>query len=202
MSTPLTVPASHSSQTAFGRRVLADFAPSTRVWDAIVITAAAAFVGLLAQVSYYVPGIVVPFTGQTLGVLLAAGALGTRRGSLSMALYGALGIAGVPWLAGGAAGFPQYTFGYIIGFIAAAMVVGSFAERGWTRTPAGTIATMALGTVTVYAFGVPWLASMLGNNWTAALTSGLVPFVAPDMVKVLIAAALLPSTWALVERKK
>lgn len=183
------------------RRVLADYIATTRAWSIALVVASMLVIAALAQVNYYIPGMPVPFTGQTLGVLLVASAAGSLRGAIATAGYAILGIAGVPWLAGGVAGFPAYTFGYLLGFVAAAALVGWLAERGAARTPWGTLGAMFAGTIVIYAFGVPWLASALGGNWAAAVASGLTPFLLTDALKALIAAALLPSALYLVRRR-
>jgi len=113
-----------------------------------------------------------------------------------MALYGGAGIAGLPWLAGGAHGWPQFTFGYLVGFIAAAALVGALAERGWTSSGVRTIGTMLLGTVVIYAFGVPWLAWAMHAPAGKAIAAGMTPFLVTDVLKVLAAAALLPDAQA------
>ena len=177
-------------------RVLADALPRTRLTDLAVVVGGAAVVGLLAQIDWQVPGWPVPFTGQTLGVLLVAAAAGSARGALAMALYGGAGIAGLPWLAGGAHGWPQFTFGYLVGFIAAAALVGALAERGWTSSGVRTIGTMLLGTVVIYAFGVPWLAWAMHAPAGKAIAAGMTPFLVTDVLKVLAAAALLPDAQA------
>ena len=80
----------------------------------------------------------VPLTGQTFAVLLTAASLGMWRGVASMSLYAVAGLAGVPWFAEGSSAFKSgaltVSFGYILGFIAAAALVGWLAERGATRT--------------------------------------------------------------------
>lgn len=181
-------------------RVLADALPRTRLTDLAVVVGGAAIVGLLAQVDWQVPGWPVPFTGQTLGVLLVAAAIGSARGAIAMALYGGAGIAGLPWLAGGAHGWPQFTFGYLVGFIAAAALVGALAERGWTSSGVRTIGTMLLGTIVIYAFGVPWLAVAMHASAADALAAGMTPFLVTDVLKVFAAAALLPDAQARLRR--
>jgi len=192
---------SQTSPAAQRRLLIADLAPSGLAWDVATAALGALLVGALAQVSYYLPGMPVPFTGQTLGVLLVAAAVGARRGAAAMALYAGAGIAGVPWFAGGAAGFPKFTFGYLIGFAVAAALVGTLARRGWIRTPWATFAAMLLGTIVIYACGVPWLAMALGGNWATAIASGLTPFLASDALKAALAALMLPAATALLRRR-
>lgn len=182
---------SHSPALA-SAPVLADRLPRVMRHDVTVVALGAALVGLFAQVDWHVKGWPVPFTGQTLAVLLVAAAAGSLRAALSMTLYGAAGIAGVPWLAGGAKGWPAYTFGYLVGFVAAAALVGWLAQRGWTSTGLRTVIAMGAGTLVIYAFGVPWLMNAMHSSFATALAAGATPFLVTDAIKVLIAAAVLP----------
>ena len=181
-----------------GRRiVLADLVPGTWVRDIALVTAGAGLTGLAAQVAVHVPGSPVPITGQTFAALLVGVGLGWQRGSASMLLYLVAGLAGVPWLAGGSSGWAASS-GYVIGFIFAAALVGALARRGGDRTPLRTAATMALGNIVIYTFGVPVLMAATGFGLSTALAKGVLPFLAGDALKIVLAAALLPGTWSLV----
>src|SRR4029434_4498974 len=103
------------------------------------------FVGLTAQVSIPLPFTPVPLTLQTFSVLLVGAALGSVRGASSMALYLLAGMAGVPWFAGQQSGWAFASFGYIVGFVAAAWLVGLLAERGADRRVVPTLRIIALG---------------------------------------------------------
>jgi biotin transport system substrate-specific component len=112
-------------------RVLADVVPHTWVRQAILVSGGAALVGLAAQIAFYLPwNPAVPVTLQTFAVLLVGGALGSMRGAAAMTLYAILGGIGLPWFAGQSSGFGGAAFGYIIGFIIAAFIVGKLAEHG------------------------------------------------------------------------
>jgi biotin transport system substrate-specific component len=180
--------------------VLADLIPDARARDAALVAAGAGFVGLAAQVALPLPGTPVPVTGQTFAALLVGAALGWRRAGVSLALYLLAGIAGVPWYAGHRAGWGGASFGYVLGFVLAASVVGYLAGRGGDRTPVRTVATMAAGTVLIYAVGVPWLMASLDVGLGEALRLGVRPFLLGDAAKVLLAAGLLPGVWRLVRR--
>jgi biotin transport system substrate-specific component len=153
-------------------------------------------VGLLAQVEVRLPWTPVPVTLQPFGVFLAAAALGSRRATLAMLAYLLEGAAGLPFFAGGAAG-PAHllgpTGGYLVGFVPAAFVIGSLAERGWDRTPWGAFAAMFLGSLVLFTCGLAQLALFLPREHL--LQAGLVPFIAGDVLKMLAAAALLPGLW-------
>ncbi|MGI5492423.1 biotin transporter BioY [Microtetraspora malaysiensis] len=190
------------SEIARGVRpaVLSDLIPGARVRDAALVAGGAALTGLAAQLAFPVPGSPVPVTGQTFAVVLVGAALGFNRAALSMLLYVLAGIAGVPWFTGGASGPGGATFGYLIGFIVAAALVGRLAERGGDRTPARTAGTMLFGNLVIYAFGVPVLMTVTGMGLGAALAAGVVPFLVGDALKIAVAAGLLPTAWRLTRR--
>ena len=180
---------------------------SAAVRDVILILAGTALVALLAQVS--IPWFPVPFTGQTLAVLLVGGMLGALRGALSMALYFVIGALGLPVFTEQSGGWDVImgaTGGYIIGFILAAAVVGWLCERGVDRRVVPMILALILGNVIIYAVGLPWLASWTppgadaAFGWSQAWTYGFEPFVFGDALKLVIVAALLPAGWALLQR--
>ena len=177
-------------------RVLADVFPSTLVRNIVLIAGGAAFVGLAAQVAVPLPFTPVPLTLQTFAVLLTAAALGSVRGVLAMLVYAVAGIVGVPWFAEGSSGFSAPSFGYILGFIAAALVVGRIAEGGATRTPLRTAGLMVVGNLVIYAVGVTWLKFAIDVDWATAIALGLTPFLIGDAIKIAVAAGLLPATWA------
>lgn len=184
--------------------VLADAIPRSAVRNAILVIAGAAFVGLAAQVAVPLPWTPVPVTGQTFAVLLTAAALGTWRGIASMLLYAALGLAGVPWFAGGSSAFQDgalvVSFGYVVGFVAAAALVGYLAERGATRTVLRTAGLMVLGNLVIYSIGATWLAAALDVPLGRALELGVQPFLLGDALKVALAAGLFPLAWRAVDR--
>jgi biotin transport system substrate-specific component len=165
-----------------------------------LVTGGAALVGLAAQVSVPVPGTPVPFTGQTFAVLLVGAVLGWQQAAASMLLYLAAGGLGLPWFSHGGSGFGGPTFGYVLGFVLAATVVGWLAGRGADRTVIGTVATMVLGTALIYAVGVPWLAHDLHVGFAEAWHAGARPFFVIDALKIALAAGLLPGAWAVTRR--
>jgi biotin transport system substrate-specific component len=101
----------------------------------------------------------------------------------------------VPWFAGHASGYVGASFGYVLGFIAAAVLCGYLAERGADRSVLRSVPVMIAGEVVMYAFGVTWLALSLHLSASAAISEGFTPFVAGDAIKAALAAGLLPGAW-------
>jgi biotin transport system substrate-specific component len=184
-------------------RVLADLLPGALLRDVLLVIGAAALTGLCAQISIHLPFTPVPITLQTFAVLLSGAALGPWRGGAAMLLYLVAGVAGVPWFANHSAAYSGdvvFTFGYIIGFVVAASVVGALASRGADRTVSGTIVIMVIGNLIIYAIGVPWLMATTGLPLMVALEKGMWPFVLGDALKVALAAGVLPLAWRLTGR--
>ena len=155
-----------------------------------------------AQFRISLPFTPVPITGQTLAVLHAGAVLGSRAGAASQALYWLSGLV-FPFYAGGGKGWEVATGstgGYLVGFIMAAWVVGSLAERGQDRSVATAVPAFLAGTVIISLFGVPWLAQELNVSWQRAMELGAVPFIIGDLVKVALAGLLLPGAWRLSRR--
>jgi biotin transport system substrate-specific component len=193
-----------SDAAALRRRpplVLADLLPGALARDTLLVVGAAGFIGLLAQISIHLSFTPVPITGQTLGVLLAGAALGWRRAGAALLLYAVAGVAGVPWFADHSSGYASASFGYIIGFFAAAVLCGYLAERGADRSVLRSVPAMLAAEVVIYAFGLTWLAIDLHLGASATIADGLTPFLAGDAIKAALAAGLLPAAWWLAGRR-
>jgi biotin transport system substrate-specific component len=191
-----------SSVTSVSPRTLGDVIPGGLVRSIALVIGGAVFVGLTAQVAIPLPFTPVPLTLQTFSVLLVGAALGSVRGAASMALYLLAGIAGVPWFANQQSGWAFASFGYIVGFVAAAWLVGRLAERGADRRVVPTIGMMALGNVVIYVFGVAGLMLLADLPLSTALAKGVLPFLIGDVIKILLAAGLLPGTWKLINSRR
>ncbi|MEU6484714.1 biotin transporter BioY [Streptomyces sp. NPDC046887] len=181
--------------------VLADLLPASRTRDIALVVGGAALTGLAAQIAVPVPGSPVPVSGQTFAALLVGTALGARRGFLSLALYALAGMAGVPWFAQATSGYTMPSFGYILGMLLAATVVGALARRGADRSVLRTAGTMALGSLVIYAVGVPYLALATGMTLSQAVAAGLTPFLIGDALKAALAMGALPAAWKLIGKK-
>lgn len=182
--------------------VLADLVPGARVRDVALTLTGTAFITVAGYIAIPLPFTPVPLSLATFAVLLTGAALGPVRGATSALLYLVLGLVGVPLFAGGNAGWAFSSFGYIVGYVIAALLVGSLARRRADRTVLSTIGLAGLGSLTIYACGVPWLAAFVGVDLVTALTLGVVPFLIGDAIKIAAMAGLLPATWRLVDRAR
>ena len=191
-----------SSITSVSPRTLADVIPGGLARSIALVVGGAVFVGLTAQVSIPLWFTPVPLSLQTFSVLLVGATLGSRRGLASMALYLLVGMAGVPWFAEGKSGWQLATIGYVVGFVAAAWLVGLLAERGADRKPLRAAGMMVAGNLVIYVFGVTGLVLMTSMTPAVAVAKGVLPFLLGDAIKIIFAAALLPATWKLVGSRK
>ncbi|HQY33585.1 biotin transporter BioY [Actinotalea sp.] len=164
--------------------------------DLSLIGTGAALLAVCSLVAVPVGPAGAPITLQTFAVLLAGAVLGARRGALAVLLYLAVGFAGLPVFAEGAGGpatFAKVTLGYLLAFPVAAWVTGAVVERfgrraGGPRT-AVIVAAGVLGSLVVYAIGVPVLAARIGVSLAEglAINAAFLPF---DAVKVVLAAVV------------
>jgi len=174
------------------------FVPRSISSDVALVSAGAVITAIAAQVQ--IPMFPVPMTLQTFAVLLVAATLGAARGSLSLSLYLLLGAIGLPVFAGAktlTGVLP--TTGYLLGFIAAAAVIGYLSSKGFSKSPIKLAFSFALGSTIIYALGVAGLMITLGLSFSQALAAGVAPFVIGDIVKALLAAAALPLAWKLIK---
>ena len=170
----------------------------------ILALAGTALLTLSAKIK--VPFYPVPMTFQTLVVLTLAMAYGWRLAGATLLLYMAEGLFGLPVFAGtpekgiGLAYMVGPTGGYLLGFFLAALLVGWLAERGWDRNVFTTAAAMFLGNVLIYLPGVLWLGQIFG--WDKPIVEwGLTPFIWGDLLKLALAAALLPLAWKVFQKR-
>ena len=183
-------------------RTLADVVPGGLLRNVALVVGGTLFVALSALVQIPLPFTPVPLSLQTFAVLLTGAALGSRRGVLSMGLYLLAGVAGVPWFAQHHSGWTFASFGYVVGFVAAAWLAGRLAEAGADRQVLKNTGLLVVGNVVIYAFGVTGLIASTGMGLTTALTKGVAPFLIGDLIKIAVAAALLPAAWKLVGSRR
>ena len=146
----------------------------------------------------------VPITGQTFAVLLTGALLGSRLGAMAMIIYLAEGAVGLPFFYGGHGGIGHLlgqTGGYLIAFPAAAFITGAFAENGWDKRFITAIAAMAVGSIVILLTGWVWFSALTNTSLPVAFKLTVAPHLAGDVIKILLAAAVLPTGWALLKRK-
>ncbi len=180
--------------------------------DGLLVIGFSLFLALCAQISFHLSFTPVPITLQTLGVLLTGAALGSRRGGLAMLSYLAEGALGLPVFAGGTGGFIHligFTGGYLWSYPLAAFVTGLLCERHLDQRFLTSALAMLPGSLIIYVIGVPWLAVVgmptkqgITHNLYAAFLGGMVPFIPGDLLKLVLAALLLPIAWTLVRAVK
>jgi biotin transport system substrate-specific component len=169
--------------------------------DLFFIIVASLLIALSAQLTIRLPFSPVPFTGQTLAILLVSATLGSWRGTLAVGAYILQGLIGLPVFANGGAGIGHLlgpTGGYLLGFVAMAWVVGKLAERGRDRERAKAWLAFLFGEIVLYIIGLIWLSTFVGIQ--NAITLGLLPFIPGDILKIILAGQILPTAWQLTKK--
>ena len=167
----------------------------------ILIGLGTALLTLSAKVSLPLP--YVPMTLQTLVVLMIGAAYGWRLGGATVMAYLAEGVIGLPVFAGPVGGLAPLlgpTAGYLVGFVAAAIVTGWLSERGWDRSAPLLFVAMGLGHIIILAAGFTWLAFGMKLGAEKAWLVGVAPFVAASVLKNALGAALVPAIRRLIDR--
>lgn len=161
-----------------------------------VFAALLAVLGLIGPIP--VPGLPVPVTAQTLGVMLAGTVLGAKRGTASVVLFILLVLIGLPLLSGGRGGpgvLLAPTAGYLVGWIPGVVVTGLIAHVGarprWWRVLLGAIVG---GVLVVYAFGIPGTA-LLGHIPLRVALIGALAFIPGDILKAILATLITLAVW-------
>lgn len=134
----------------------------------------------------------VPLVLTNLFVLLSGLLLGGRWGLISATLYLFVGAMGMPVFYGGKGGLAHLigpTGGYLFGFLFSAGIVGFISDRFHSSLPGDIIAVM-IGSLIIYAFGVPWLKMMTKISWDKAYMIGMIPFLPGDALKAGISIIL------------
>ena len=173
------------------------------LYDFTIVVGGSLLIALCAQLAIGWP---IPVTGQTFAVLMIGALLGARRASLSVLIYILEGAAGLPVFAQGRSGFTVLLGPpgrYLAGFVSAAYQEGLLAEKGWDRRIGTTVLAMNFGNLVIYGFGLLWLSCMIflmklpvGSG--RVLAEGLYLFIPGDLLKIALAAILLPSGWKLL----
>jgi len=186
-------------------RVLGEaFGPQTgtarAVKEVALVLAGIALLTLAAKIR--VPMWPVPITMQTFAVLTIGAGLGLRLGLITLLGYIALGAAGVAVFTGEGAGLAYMagpTGGYLVGFVAAAGMMGLLARRGWDKSVVGMAGAMLIGTAIIYGFGLAGMSILFladkGAAWV--IQYGMFNFLLGDALKLVLAALVVPGLWKL-----
>ena len=194
--------ASNSTYAAPETLLGAALAPLDWTRSVSLVVAFSLLTALAAQV--VIPIGPVPITGSTFAVLLTGALLGSRLGAASLIVYLFEGAIGLPFFYGGHDGLAHMfgpTGGYLFAFPAAAFITGAFAENGWDRRLLTSIAAMAIGSLVILGAGWAWFAVVTNSSPIVAFKVGVMPHIVGDIIKIVLAAAVLPSGWALLNRK-
>lgn len=154
----------------------------------IVSAMFAAIIGVLAQL--HIPLPLVPITGQTLAIGLAATILGSRYGTLSVLIYLFIGSVGIPVFAEASGGIHHIfgpTGGYLIGFIPTAFIIGYYVEKTSFTVVQATVANL-IGMIITLVIGTAWLKIAASLSWSAAILAGFTPFLVVGVIKGVLAA--------------
>ncbi len=178
-------------------------APLDLARSVILVVAFSLLTALAAQIVIPLPWTPVPITGQTFAVLLTGALLGSRLGALAMIAYLIEGASGLPFFRGGSGGAHYLLFsptaGYLLAYPVAAFITGLLAERGWGKRYLTAAAAMGIGSLLILCGGWAWL-SLFFRTPPEAFAAGVAPFIIGDIIKIALAAAVLPSGWALLRR--
>jgi biotin transport system substrate-specific component len=192
------------STTAQTNPILVDrIIPRSVVSDTVLVLAGIVLTSLSAQLQ--IPASPVPFTFQTLAVLLIGATYGSVRAAITISGYVLIGMLGLPVFAGGASGIEKLfgaTGGFIFGFIFAAYLTGYLAEKSWSSNALKMFVSFTLGSIVIYAIGVPVLAMVAFNSDVIAATVAMFPYLIWDAVKAVIAAGFVPAVFVLVKKIK
>jgi biotin transport system substrate-specific component len=173
----------------------------TTALRAVVLTAlGTALLTLSAKTQ--VPFYPVPMTMQTFVVLALGAAYGWRLAGATVALSRLEGAAGLPVFAGpltGAAYLMGPTGGFLVGFLASALVTGFMAERGFDRSLGRVVVMMVLGHAVIFAFGLGWLSTLM--PFAKAWAVGFAPFALATLLKTALAVAAVQAAWGAVSRR-
>ena len=159
-------------------------------------------VALSAQI--VIPVGPVPITAQTFAVLLTGALLGSRLGAMAIIVYLMEGAVGLPFFCGGSSGLVHLlgpTGGYLVAFPAAAFITGAFAEHGWDKRFSTAVAAMAIGSLVIMLSGWAWFSLVTNTPLPVAFQITVLKFIPGDIIKIVLAAAALPTGWKLLKRK-
>ena len=183
----------------------ADEGAALRIKQVVLVLGGVLVLAVAAKIK--VPMWPVPITMGTFAVLTIGAAYGARLGLVTILAYMLLGAIGFDVFAGSSAEAAGLTYmmggtgGYLVGYVLATLALGTLAQRGWDRSVVWMALAMLIGTVLIYVPGLAWLGQLYG--WDKPILAwGLTPFLIGDVLKLALAALVLPAVWALVGRAR
>ena len=183
----------------------ADEGAALRVKQVALVLVGVLVLAVAAKIK--VPMWPVPITMGTFAVLTIGAAYGARLGLVTILAYMLVGAIGFDVFAGSSAEAAGLTYmmggtgGYLVGYVLATLALGALAQRGWDRSVVWMALAMLIGTVLIYVPGLAWLGQLYG--WDKPILAwGLTPFLIGDVLKLALAALVLPAVWKLVGRAR
>ena len=176
-----------------------------RVKQLVLVAAGIAALVLAAKIK--IPMFPVPMTMGTFAVLSIGAAYGTRLGLATILGYMLIGALGFDVFAGSSAEVSGLSYmmgstgGYLVGYVLAVVALGALARKGWDRARGKMALALVLGNALIYVPGLIWLTVLYGLE-APILSWGLTPFLLGDVVKLALAALLLPALWSVVGRAR
>ncbi len=173
-----------------------------RTKQMVLIALMTAVTCVLGPLSIPLPFSPVPISLTNFAIFLAIFVLGMKSGTISFIIYLLLGAIGVPVFSSFRGGFQVLagpTGGYLIGFIFLALIMG-FALEHFDRKLVPTIIGMIIGMAVCYAFGTVWLAKLLSLSFKEGLMMGVIPYLAGDAAKIIIAAIVGPKLYGATQK--
>ena len=168
------------------------------VQDMVLIAVFTALIAICSWITIPAMAGQVPFTLQTFAVFVTAGILGAKRGTLSVIVYILLGLVGVPvfsGLSGGLSALMSPSGGYIIGFIFTAIIIGSvsYVVKGKSELIKTTalVVSMVFGDIACFIVGTIWFMVVTNINLAGSLSMCVIPFIIPDVVKIILATIIV-----------
>lgn len=198
--------------TTLQRNVLAEAfganeGTALRIKQVALVIFGIAMLAVAAKIKVLIPGIPVPVTMGTFAVLTIGAAYGARLGLVTILGYMIVGAMGFDVFAGSSAEKFGLTYmmggtgGYLVGYVLATVALGVLARKGWDRSAPKMAGAMFIGNVLIYVPGLIWLGMLFG--WDKPILQwGLTPFLVGDLVKLALAALILPLAWKLVGRAR
>lgn len=154
---------------------------------------------LLSRISLSLPFTPVPITGQTFGIALTSLLWGRKRGLATVALYLGMGASGLPVFAFAQAGLAWGpTTGYLLGMLIASLVMGTLADRGFTKSFRTTWLAAATGSFIIFTFGLLGLSFFIPSS--QLLWAGLIPFLPGDFIKTVLVSVLVTQSHQKMDR--